>query len=70
MAHVLLVGGTGLIGQSLSQVLTERGHQVLLLSRSKQTESPYPSYRWDIKSGYLEEAALRFTNQTQEQSPS
>lgn len=35
--HILITGGTGLIGQSLIPVLVKKGHQVVLLSRNKNT---------------------------------
>ena len=31
--HVLITGGTGLIGSALSKYLTAEGHQVSVLSR-------------------------------------
>lgn len=34
--HVLITGGTGLIGSALSQQLTSEGHQVTVLSRSPE----------------------------------
>lgn len=35
--HILITGGTGLIGQSLIPELVKKGHQVVLLSRNKNT---------------------------------
>jgi len=35
MATILITGGTGLIGSALSRMLTEQGHEVLVLSRGK-----------------------------------
>jgi uncharacterized protein (TIGR01777 family) len=35
MTTILITGGTGLIGSALSRMLTEQGHEVLVLSRGK-----------------------------------
>lgn len=50
MQTVLITGGTGLIGKALTQMLTQKGYNVIILSRSIKT-SNYPSVsyaEWDI----------------------
>ncbi len=58
MANILIAGGSGLVGQRLSALLTARGHQVCWLSRSKDAQDPYPVFIWDIKQGIIEEEAI------------
>lgn len=48
MAVVLITGGSGLIGTSLSQFLLSRGHHVAVLTRSPQTKLAYgEGILWD-----------------------
>lgn len=58
MANVLIAGGSGLVGQRLSALLHEQGHEVSWLSRSKDPSSPYPVYTWDTEAGFIEEGAI------------
>jgi len=50
--RVAIAGGTGLIGSAVSKVLLENGHQVFILTRSREmTSSEYVTYLyWDGKS--------------------
>lgn len=54
--HILITGGTGLIGTSLIKELQSRGHTIAVLSRSKS--GIYPSYQWDYKKKYIEDGAF------------
>lgn len=64
METVLITGGTGLIGQALTNLLTEHGYQVIILSRqphtdNKNTENNLVSYAgWDIRRQTVDTAAL------------
>jgi len=58
MAKILITGGTGLVGRHLSSRLHAQGHQVVHLSRSENSQSTYPTYRWDIATGYIDEKAM------------
>ncbi len=58
MANVLIAGGSGLVGQRLSALLREQGHEVSWLSRSKDPGSPYPVFTWDTEAGFIEEGAI------------
>jgi len=40
MSTILITGGTGLIGTALSQMLTTKGHGVILLSRDTSQSVP------------------------------
>ena len=55
---VLITGGTGLVGSHLIPLLQQNGHEVAVLSRSKDTGKPYPVFEWDYNNNYLEEGAL------------
>ena len=46
---ILLTGGTGTVGQDLSKALTQNGHEVVLLSRNPQQNSPYPTFKWNVE---------------------
>lgn len=54
---VLITGGTGLVGMTLSKLLTEKGFKVIHLSRNP-TQGTYQTFHWDIKSGKIDEEAI------------
>lgn len=56
---VLITGGTGMIGQRLTQLLLAKGYQVAYLSREQQSIPNVKIYRWNIEKKFLEEGALR-----------
>ncbi len=58
MQHVLIAGGTGLIGTRLSEMLVAAGHRVSHLSRRAQPNGTYPTYQWDVERGTIDDAAL------------
>jgi uncharacterized protein (TIGR01777 family) len=58
MSTVLIAGGTGLIGQRLSQLLKGKNYEVLHLSRHKDLGAEFPAYQWDLKKGTIDEAAI------------
>jgi len=47
MSTVLISGGTGLVGQQLAAALTERGYEVMLLSRKDASDFTYSTYQWN-----------------------
>ena len=55
---VLIAGGTGLIGSRLSLLLTEKGYNVLHLSRKKNLHAEYPAYAWDLDQMTIDEEAI------------
>ena len=59
MAVVLIAGGTGLVGRALSAMLSEKGYEVIILSRSKAADSPYTFATWDPAAGIIDVKALQ-----------
>jgi uncharacterized protein len=54
MNKVLVTGGTGLIGQTLCKLLTDKGYEVSIISRTKKALSKYPVFHkselsWALK---------------------
>jgi len=58
MHHVLITGGTGLVGKALTQTLLEQGHRVSHLSRQPGHVSGVTTYGWDVNKGQLDEHCL------------
>jgi uncharacterized protein (TIGR01777 family) len=55
---ILIVGGSGFIGQYLFNYLTERGFHVSLLSRKRNENANYLEYFWDPSHGDIDPEAL------------
>ncbi len=55
---VLITGGTGMIGQRLTQFLLEKGYQVAYLSRKQESIPNVTVYRWDIEKNWIDDKAL------------
>ncbi|TXD48796.1 TIGR01777 family oxidoreductase [Polaribacter sp. IC073] len=55
MANILITGGTGLVGTRLTALLTERKHDVRILSRSPQAEN---EFKWDISKHFIDPKAV------------
>jgi uncharacterized protein len=63
METVLITGGTGLIGRALTRFLTEKGYNIIILSRqpagSKKTGQEKVSFAaWDVKAQTFDRAAI------------
>jgi uncharacterized protein (TIGR01777 family) len=56
--HILLTGGTGLIGLRLTQQLLEKGYQVSHLSRSPGKDLRVKTYLWDVEKGQIDEHCI------------
>lgn len=61
MKKILLTGGSGLIGTYLGNLLVKKGYEVAILSRSKQSSSPFTSYHWDPSTKTIDPEALNNT---------
>ncbi len=61
MQTVLITGGTGMVGQSLTNYLIERGYEVIVLTRSEKRSSRlHLSYAvWNIEKQYIDPIALK-----------
>lgn len=57
MSKILITGASGLIGTELSSFLSEKGYEIIHLSRNEKN-GKYKSFQWDIDAGYLEKEAL------------
>jgi uncharacterized protein (TIGR01777 family) len=57
---ILITGGTGLIGNRLTEILLQKGHEVAYLSRSGKIQDGIRHYQWDIKNNFMEKEALSF----------
>ena len=64
MQTVLITGGTGMVGQSLTDVLLENGYEVIILTRSpKKSSRLHVSFaKWDIDQNYIDPKALEVAN--------
>lgn len=56
--HILLTGGTGLIGSRLTQQLLNKGYQVSHLSRSPGKSPQVKTYLWDVDKGVIDEHCI------------
>lgn len=58
MKNILITGGTGLVGSTLTKLLLAKGHNVAYLSRTANLDAAVPRYKWDYKNGYIDLKAL------------
>lgn len=56
MAKILITGGTGLVGKRLNTLLTERNHNVVILTRNPSTSY---ELKWDYKNGFIDDNAFK-----------
>ena len=62
MAKILISGGTGLIGSHLTNLLIERGNDVIILTREKNkaTDNPKISYSfWNVKDKIIDAEVVK-----------
>jgi uncharacterized protein (TIGR01777 family) len=61
MQTVLITGGTGMVGQALTNTLIEKGYEVIVLTRTPKRSSRLQlSYaEWDVKNQYIDPAAIK-----------
>ncbi|WP_018617534.1 TIGR01777 family oxidoreductase [Segetibacter koreensis] len=60
MSTILITGGTGLIGSALTDMLTAKGHKVIILTRTEKTSKSnnITFATWDVKSQKIDESAI------------
>jgi len=56
--HILLTGGTGLIGKHLTKLLLSQGYEVSKLSRTKSREKGVKTYLWDVHKQQIDETCI------------
>lgn len=56
MSKILITGGTGLVGTRLTQILMERNHDVVILSRNPKNKN---EFKWDVSKNYVDTAAFK-----------
>jgi uncharacterized protein (TIGR01777 family) len=56
--HVLITGGTGLIGRPLTQALLNKGYTVSHLSRSPGKNPQVKSHLWDVAKGQIDASCI------------
>lgn len=61
MSNILITGGTGLVGTELTKLLSNEGHDVAYLSRSKQS-GLIKSYLWDYGKNEIDLEALKWAD--------
>jgi uncharacterized protein (TIGR01777 family) len=59
MTKVLITGGTGLVGQHLTKMLLNKGYEVAILSRTKNTDNKIPVFYWDINTNIIDKEAIK-----------
>jgi uncharacterized protein (TIGR01777 family) len=56
--HILITGGSGLIGKALTAALLERGYRVSHLSRKPGKDPQVKTYLWNIGKGEIDEHCI------------
>jgi uncharacterized protein len=60
MQTVVVTGGTGLIGKALTQMLVEKGYQVIVFTRRPpKAENQVRYAAWDVATGKIDEEAIK-----------
>ncbi len=61
MQTVLITGGTGMVGQALTNYFIDKGYEVIVLTRSekKSTRLHLSFAKWDIENQYMDTGALQ-----------
>ncbi|GMQ25569.1 TIGR01777 family oxidoreductase [Algoriphagus sp. oki45] len=59
MDHILITGGSGLVGQQITRLLEKKGYQVAWLSRSAQGQK---NFLWDVEKGKIDPEALEWAD--------
>ena len=61
MPRILITGGTGLIGQKITERLQAQGMSVAVLSRRPDFVRKIPAYHWDVDAQTIDESCLEDT---------
>lgn len=60
MKRVLIAGGSGLIGQNLTDILVAKGYKVGILSRSKKESKRVTYHVWDLNAQTIDPEVLEY----------
>lgn len=58
MSKILITGGTGLLGKTISEILLKNGHTVVWLSREAGNYKSITKFKWDLLTNYIDEKAF------------
>jgi uncharacterized protein (TIGR01777 family) len=56
--HILITGGSGLLGTELTQLLLDKGYSVSHLSRKPGHDPQVKTFLWDIEQGIIDEKCI------------
>lgn len=56
--HILMTGGSGLIGKALTDALLAKGYRVSHLSRRQATDSHIKTYTWNVEQSKIDEHCI------------
>jgi uncharacterized protein (TIGR01777 family) len=56
--HILITGGSGLVGKQLTKLLLQKGYTVSYLSRKENNIPQVKTYLWDIEQGKIDENCI------------
>lgn len=62
MKTILITGGSGLVGNRLTEMLKAKGYKVIWLSRYRNIKAEIPRYRWDYHKEEIDTEALQQSN--------
>lgn len=57
--HILITGGTGLIGKPLTQLLLDKGYTVSHLSRKAANNLQVKTFLWDVDQGKIDQNCIK-----------
>jgi uncharacterized protein len=60
MQKILITGGSGLLGQRITALLTKKGYEVAWLSRRKNAQQK--SFVWNVEKGELDEESIQWAD--------
>ncbi|MBA3706534.1 MAG: NAD-dependent epimerase/dehydratase family protein, partial [Bacteroidetes bacterium] len=56
---ILIAGGSGIVGISLSQFLKQQGYQVTILSRTESKTNQFKTYLWNPEKDEIDKTAFK-----------
>jgi uncharacterized protein len=59
MKNIIISGGSGLVGQRITELLEKKGYEVAWLSRSRQGRK---SFLWDVEKQEIDQEAMEWAD--------